>query len=186
MITMKFRNWIVFGVLLGTLCFSTLVMAVPPIKVELKVAVVGGVSELQVADNSKPCDGVTATSPCIVVANKKSPFIIFTLPKACDGGATDPVYELTGMRITQIEKVWPTSGDPLDEKVAKDFKADPNTGEIDFHYGKNKKTNKKLKFKDRNKHAYSVFYEISASPCDDASDDDDIYLDPEIRNKGNN
>ena len=86
-----------------------------------------------------------------------------------------------------INKVWPTVDDPLNKKVARDFKADPNTGVIQFPaFGKNKKTPMKLKFKNRNKYAYSVFYEIAAETCDPLSDADDIYLDPEIRNRGTN
>jgi hypothetical protein len=88
------------------------------------------------------------------------------------------------MRITMIEKVWPTASNPLNSLVAKDFKAEPSTGEIKFHAGKNKKTSRLLKFKDLNSHGYTVFYEITASPCNDASDLPDITLDPEIRNKG--
>ena len=87
------------------------------------------------------------------------------------------------MRITQVEKVWPTSASPLNATVASDFKADAKTGEIDFRNGKNEKTKKKLKFKNRNSHAYTVFYEITAEHCTKPNVDD-IHLDPEIRNKG--
>jgi hypothetical protein len=185
MFTNTLRNWTSLSVLVGALFFSTLVIAVPPIKVELSVVTSGGVTKLEVTDNDKPCDGVTTTSDCIVVEENTSPFIIFNLPDACKSDIDDaPIYELTGMRIAQIKGDWPTPDNPLNKKIANDFKADPNTGEIDFHYGKNKKKSEKLKFKNRNKHAYTVFYEISASPCDDASDDPDITLDPEIKNEG--
>lgn len=178
MITITRRSSVRFTVFLGALFFSAMVYAVPPINVELTVT---AGPALEVLNNSAPCSGV-ATDPCIEVAAGGKPFIKFKLPDACDVGG--PVYELTGLRITMIDKVWPTAANPLNELVAKDFKADPTTGEIKFHAGKNRKSPKLLKFKNRNSHGYTVFYEITASPCDDASDEPDIYLDPEIRNKG--
>jgi hypothetical protein len=174
-------NYVRFAVLILVLCFSTLVAAAP-IKVELQV--VG--DELKVKVNEKPCDDVTPTSDCIKVAENEKPFIIFNLPKACGDDAGDPKYKLRNIRISLIKKVWPTKNDPLNAQVAADFKADPETGNIDFNSGNNKKTNKKLKFKDLNKHAYTVFYEITAIHCDESSDADNIHLDPEIRNKGRN
>jgi hypothetical protein len=171
-------------VLLVALCFSTLVIAAP-INIELKVVTKDGLTELKVNKNDSPCDNAPSDSACIKVAHGRSPFIIFTLPEACEG-KDHPIYKLTGMKITQFEKIWPTRGDPLNSRVAKDFKADPETGEIKFGVIGNDKSSSKLKFKNLNKNAYTVFYEISASPCDDDSDYDDISLDPEIRNKGNN
>jgi len=165
------------------MCFASLVTAAP-ITVELKVETAAGVSELKVDTNSAQC----ANGPleCVEVGVGKSPYIRFVLPGACDAGVDDPEYRLSGMRITQVEKVWPTTGSPLNALVAADFHADPDTGEIDFAVGKNKKGKKILKFKNRNTHAYTVFYEILATHCDANSDADDIHLDPEIRNKGNN
>ena len=183
MITIKSRNWVLFAVLLGALFFSTLAVAAP-IKVELEVDTSSGDPELKVKYNGKPCDSGPATSNCIEVAKGKKPFIVFNLPKACGAGAGDPKYKLRNLRISLINKEWPTKADPLNAKVAADFNADPETGNINFDIGDNKKTNKKLKFKDRNQHAYTVFYEITAIHCDDASDADNIHLDPEIRNKG--
>ena len=180
MITINSRNWTLFAVLLGVLFFSTVAIA--------KVEVILGLDDpddptaLVITANDSQCDG--GILDCIEVAPGKTPYIIFRLPDACGGGGDDPQYELVGMRITQVEKVWPTSASPLNGAVASDFKADAETGEIDFGNGKNKQTKKKLKFKNRNSHAYTVFYEITATHCDSASDADDIHLDPEIRNRG--
>ena len=123
---------------------SSLAMAAK-IKVELEVASSGGVDTLQVKNNGKPCDINNDKDPCIDVAQGSSPFIIFDLPDACDEGG--PNYKLANIRITMIDKDWPTPDDPLNKKVANDFKADPNTGIIQFDSGNNKKTPKKLKFK---------------------------------------
>jgi len=183
MIRVNFKNWVLFIALLTALFFSTLLIAASPIVVKLKVVTTGGVSALAVEENKNYCKGGKTTSSCIKVTAKTAPFMNFKLENACKGTGY-PEYELTGMRISQIAKVWPTADNPLNAVVAKDFKADPDTGEIDFHYGKNKKSSQKLKFKNHNSAVYTVFYEISAAPCDDASNDPDIHLDPEIRNKG--
>lgn len=180
MITINSKRWVRFTAVLGTLFFSTLVFAVPPIVVTLEV----DAGTLQVDTNTSQCTG--GDLDCIDVAIGTAPFIKFLLPDACGPDTGDPQYELTGMRITQIQKVWPTVSNPLNDMIAKDFKADPTTGQIAFHAGKNKKAKDKLKFKNRNSHGYTVFYEITASPCSDSSNDPDIHLDPEIRNKGKN
>ena len=182
MFTNTLRSSLSFAVLLGALFYSTL--AVAKITVVLEVAIVAGVPTLKVVNNGSACDGGAMTSDCIEVPEGDSPFIVFTLPEACGGTAGDPVYKLINLRIAMIKKDWPSHDNPLNPKVAKDFKADPYTGQIDFNSGNNKKTNRKLKFKNRNKHAYTVFYEITAVHCDDDSVEDNLHLDPEIRNKG--
>lgn len=182
MFTNTLRSSLSFAVILGALFYSTQALAAP-IKVALGVVDVAGKDTLQVISNDKPCDGVTTNSPCIVVATG-SPFMVFNLPDACSGAAGDPNYKLRNMRIAMIKKDWPSHTNPLNARAASDFKADPYTGEIDFNSGNNKKTNRKLKFKNLNKHSYSVFYEITAVHCDEDSDADNIHLDPEIRNKG--
>jgi len=196
MFTNTLRSSLSFAVILGALFYSTLALAVPPIKVELGVVEVTDpvtltvVDTLTVISNDKPCDGTAAGLSCIVVAKGNKPFIVFNLPDACkkdiDGNPVDgsPVYELIGMKIAQIKKDWPTPDNPLNKKIASDFKADPETGEINFNYGENNRKPWKLKFKNRNNNAYSVFYKITAAPCDDESNDPDITLDPEIRNRG--
>lgn len=177
------KNAICILILIAATVFSSLAAAAP-IRVELEVVTTGGVDVLQIKDNPKPCDGVTATSSCIEVAEGKTPYMIFKLKDACEGGSGDPEYALSGFRITQVEKVWPTPANPLNAVVASDFKADPSTGEVNFNSGNNSKTKKKLKFKNRNSNAYSVYYEITAQHCDSSSDADDLHLDPEIRNRG--
>lgn len=171
------KSWVNFTVLFSALFFSTLVFAAP-IVVDLKVV---ADSALEVTSNNSSCDGVP-TNPCIKVDGGRSPFIKFRLAGACTTGDNKD-YKLTGARITLIEKMWPSASNPLNELVAKDFKADPETGEIKFG-GNNEKKEDLLKFKNRNSHGYTVYYEVSAEPCAAGSDLDDIFLDPEIRNKG--
>jgi hypothetical protein len=182
MITIKSRNYVLFAVLLGALLFSTVTMAKVVVVLELDDP--DTPTALKIKTNDSQCDG--SILDCIDVTIGKRPYIIFRLPKACGEDVGDPQYELASMRITQVEKVWPTSASPLYAVVAADFKADAETGEIDFDIGNNKQTKKKLKFKNHNSHEYTVFYEITATHCDAESDEDDIHLDPEIRNKGNN
>jgi hypothetical protein len=182
MIKIKSGNYVLFAVLLGALLFSTVTMA--KVVVELELDDPDTPTVLKIKTNDSQCDG--GILECIKVPHGNSPNIIFKLPGACGIGDDDPQYKLASMRITQIEKVWPTSASPLNAVVAADFKADAETGEIDFENGNNKQTKRKLKFKNHNSHEYTVFYEITATHCDSDSDEDDIHLDPEIRNKGNN
>ena len=180
MITIKSRNYVLFAVILGALLFSTVAMA--KIEVVLKLDDPDTPTALKIKTNDSKCNGTILD--CIDVTAGKRPYIIFRLPKACGLEDGDPQYKLASMRITQVEKVWPTSASPLYAVVAADFKADAETGEIDFNNGNNNQTRKKLKFKNHNSHEYTVFYEITAIHCDPDSDEDDIHLDPEIRNKG--
>jgi len=156
-------------------------LATAAIKVELMV----DSGELKVKSNTGKCNSADADDPCIVVEKGKAPYIHFKLPDACEAGASKPKHKLDSIRITQVDKVWPSPGNPLNATVADDFKADPETGYIKFGGSSNNtKTKKKLKFKNRNSRTYTVFYEITAIPCKDDSDEDDLHLDPEIRNRG--
>jgi hypothetical protein len=180
MITNNARSLTRFAVLFGVLCFSATISAAP-IKVVLEVDTSGAfpVLKAQAGGNTSQC--AAGPDDCVDVPKGRTPFIIFKLPHACDGTANDPQYRLTGMRITQVDKVWPSSGNSLNSTVATDFGASRFTGKIQFAAGN--KTDRKLKFKNRNSHAYTVFYEITASHCT-LPDEDDLHLDPEIRNRG--
>lgn len=134
---------------------------------------------LSVISNSKQCKGMG--QGCIDIARYSKPNIRFNLEDACESGG--PEYKLTGIRIGMVEKVWPTNTNPLPAVVATDFSADINTGVVDLTAGKNKLADDRIKFKNRNSHAYTVFYEISAKHCTDTTKPD-IYLDPRIRNTG--
>jgi len=169
------------AIFLSALGFSSL--AIAAIKVDLKLDDPMDPKALVIDSNDAKCGGTQLN--CIEVAHGTSPNIVFNLPNACGSGASDPQYRLSSMRITLINKVWPTNANPLNEKVAADFNADPNTGRIDFLVGNNKQTKSKLRFKNKNRNEYTVFYEITAVHCDDSSDANNISLDPEIRNKGN-
>jgi len=180
MITINSRNYVLFAVILGALLFSTVAMA-EKIEVILEVDDVDDPTALLIRANDSKCNGTILD--CIEVIKDKKPYIVFKLPNACIAGLGNPQYKLAKMRITQVDKVWPTPTSPLYEVVADDFKAVKNTGYIDFTFGNNEKTNRKLKFKNRNSYEYSVFYEITAEHCTDQAKDD-IHLDPAIRNKG--
>lgn len=180
MITINSRNWALFAVLLGALFLSTL--AIAAVEVELELDDLADPTALVITANDSPCDGMILN--CIQVEAKDSPHLFFYLKNACkDGG---PQYKLETFKITQVDKTWPTVENPLNLLVANDFYANPKTGIVDLEAGKNKLKDEKIKLKNFNSREYTVFYEIAASPCDEASTDPDIYLDPEIRNKGNN
>jgi hypothetical protein len=166
-------------VLLGVLLFST--VAIAKVEVELGLDDPEDPTALEIISNDSKCEG--AILDCIDVTAGSSPFIFFRLPDACGTGGGDPQYKLSRMRITLIEKIWPTTAIPLYDEVADDFKADPDTGYIDFNNGNNKKRKHKLKFKNDNSHAYTVFFEIEAKHCTDNTKPA-LFLDPEIRNKG--
>ena len=179
MFTIKSRNWVLFAVLLGTLCFSTLVMAA--VEVELKLDDPANPKALVIESNDSKCNGTILD--CIEVAVNDSPHLFFYLKNACK--ASGPQYKLMTFKITQVDKAWPTVGNPLNLWVANDFYADPKTGIVDLSAGKNKLRDAKIKLKNFNTREYTIYYEISAKHCTDNTKAD-IYLDPEIRNKGNN
>ena len=179
MITTNINNWILFAVLPGVLLFST--TATAKIEVELELDDVDTPTALLIKANDSKCNGTILD--CIEVKKGKRPYIIFKLPEACGADDDDPQYKLVSMRITQVDKVWPTPKSPLYDVVVNDFKAHKETGIINFSAGNNQKTDKKLKFKNRNSSEYTVYYEISAKHCKDPTKPE-IFLDPAIRNKG--
>ncbi|HLF31226.1 MAG TPA: hypothetical protein VI566_09420 [Xanthomonadales bacterium] len=164
---------------LFALCFPGIALAA--IDVELVVNTSGTSPVLEVISNSSPCPNDPDKS-CIAVAKRSSPNLRFSLEDACQPGG--PEYKLEGIRITMINKVWPTTASPLPPQAAGDFFADANTGVIDLvngNGGANKLQNDRIKFKDKNSHAYTVFYEISAKQCTGTGT---IKLDPSIGNTG--
>ena len=178
MITTNIKNRMLFAVLPGVLLFST--TATAKIEVELELDDVDTPTALLIKANDSKCNGTILD--CIEVKKGKRPYIIFKLPEACGADDDDPQYKLASMKITQVYKVWPTPTSPLYAVVAADFKADKNTGIIDFS-GTNVKTNKRLKFKNHNSYEYTVYYKITAKHCTDTTKPE-ILLDPAIRNKG--
>ena len=138
-------------------------------------------ARLVVVGNELPCAPGEPLN-CIEVAKGMSPHIFFNLPKACkqDG----PQYRLTGFRITETDKVWPTPENPMTADIAKDFCADRNTGEVDLRYCNNQRKDDRLKIKNFNSFEATVYYEITAVTC--ADEQDAIYLDPQIKNRGTN
>lgn len=133
-------------------------------------------STLQVSSNSSPCPGEGLA--CINVPGGSSHNLFFDLKKACkqDG----PQYRLSSFRIAMQNKNWPTQSNPLPANIAGDFNADPNSGYVMWD-GNNSLSEDKIKIRDKNVGAYSVFYEITATGCNGAGE---IKLDPVIRNGG--
>jgi hypothetical protein len=177
---MKNIQYAVLGIL-----FSFPITAWSAIHVELKVNNAG--DALEIEGNDQPCPGASGSSDltCIEVKKGQSPNIIFHLDDACDADvAGHPEYMLhaDSIRITMIEKVWPTGADKLPVLVADDFEADRNSGVIDLGAAGNSFASDRIKFKNKNSHAYSVYYEINAQKCADPSQS--IVLDPIIRNPG--
>ena len=140
--------------------------------------------ELDVADGALYVSSNSGRCPdgridCIAVQKGDEPHLFFDLAKACkrDG----PPYKLNRFRIAMKDKHWPTADNPLPANVASDFNADPSTGVVDLTAGENQLKDDRIKLKDRNNSAYTVYYEIQATGCDGSGE---IVLDPAIRNTG--
>lgn len=170
---------IVAGLTLCVGCVPQIVLAA--IDLDLVVNTANPTPVLQVVSNSSPCPNEPDLS-CISVHRYSRPNIRFDLEDACQPNGPD--YKFDSIRITLVDKVWPTAADPLPTTVADDFFADRNTGVIDLvngNNGKNKLTDDRIKFKNKNSNQYTVFYEITAKEC---AGPGTITLDPAIRNEG--
>lgn len=137
-------------------------------------------TRLVVTENDSPC----ANGPidCIEVAKGTSPNLFFDLENACKSNG--PQYRLARIRIAMAEKDWPGRSNPLPHHVADDFYADRYNGVIDLIYGNggsNDLKNDRIKLKDKNDTAYTVYYEIAAQQCNGSGV---ILLDPSVRNGG--
>ncbi len=155
--------------------FPALAMAATHI--ELESTPQGNPTTLGVIDNDSQCPGVDMT--CIDVPQGSSANMFFDLDKACKQGG--PNYKLSAFRLADVNKVWPTPEKPLDKKVAADFNADPTTGYIKWDGNENTLSDQRIKLKNNNVQAYSVYYEITAMECNGSGE---IKLDPVIRNGG--
>jgi len=155
-------------------CFS--LPAVAAVNVELEVDSSATPPVLVVTKNNAQCAG--GPIECIEVEQGTNPHMFFTLKKACNG--VD--YKLSKFRIAEKNKQWPTPSNPLPLPVSKDFCADRNTGYVDFRYCNNSLADNEMKLKNFNSKAADVFYEVTATHCD--NDEEKIYLDPQIKNGG--
>jgi len=167
-------HWIAAAALTA-LCFPLAAMAA----IHVKLAVDNDTS-LYVTQNDSQCANEPAD--CVEVAKGSSPNIFFELDNACQQGG--PQYGLQQIRIAMASKDWPTSENPLPGYVADDFDADPTTGVINLIPGnasENSQSDDRIKFKDKNSKAYTVFYEITAQQCAGTST---IVLDPSVKNGG--
>jgi len=177
--TMRNAKSIIMLMLLSVGCIPQMVWAA--IDLELVVNTSLPTPALEVVSNSSPCPNNPDLS-CIAVPKYSTPNIRFNLEDACQ--PSGPEYKFDSIRITLVDKVWPTAADPLPSTVADDFFADRDTGVIDLvtgNGGKNKLTDDRIKFKNKNSNQYTVFYEITAKEC---SGPGTITLDPAIVNTG--
>ena len=148
------------------------------VNIELEVQDQGGSPALVVTKNNAQCPG--GPIDCIEVKEGTQPHLYFTLKGGCDSTG----YGLTAFRITQTNKQWPTPANPLKLEIAEDFCADEESGYVDFMACMNELRADKMKLKDFNRFVEDVFYEVTAANCSDPSDE--IFLDPQIKNKGGN
>jgi len=173
MIAIKFVKIVKFAVLPASLCFSTLAMAV---NVELKVDDSVSPPVIVVTSNNAQCPG--GPLDCIDVKPGSQPHMFFKLPGACNGVE----YKLTKFRIAEQDKKWPTSDNPMDAEIAKDFCVDRNDGKVHFGYCNNQLKDDMMKIKNFNRKRVNLFYEVTAEHCTNTGEE--VYLDPEIRNRG--
>jgi len=164
--------------------FVVSLAAGPALAIQVDLGVDTGVNPpaLKVTSNSNPCDSGPSNSECIEVAKGSQPHMYFNLKNACKEGG--PGYKLMKFRITEKNKDWPSLRSPMNQEVAKDFCADRNSGYVELRNCRNQRKDDKLKLKNFNSKEANVYYEITAEPCSGSGDA--IYLDPVIRNKGNN
>jgi hypothetical protein len=148
------------------------------VNIELEVQNQGGSTVLVVTKNNARCPG--GPIDCIEVAAGSQPHLFFTLKGGCDSTG----YGLTAFRVAQAEKQWPTPQRPLKLEIAEDFCADEESGYVDFMACQNELRADKMKLKDFNRLEGSVFYEVTAAHCTDPAKE--IFLDPQIKNKGGN
>lgn len=175
MITKKMMNAVKPVMLLVAVGFST--TAVAAVQVDLKV----NGSDLSVTRNTAQCSG--GPIDCIEVKFGTNPHLYFNLPGAC--GRNGPKYRLAAFRIGLKHKVWPSPASPLPAHIAEDFNANANTGYVNLHIPDNSVSDDKIKLKDHNRSAYTVYYDVTAAHCT-AQTAHDIHLDPQIKNGGNN
>jgi len=160
--------------LAGAVCFSPAAMAATHI--ELKASPDINPTHLEVVDNDSQCAGQKID--CIEVPEGSGHNMFFDLDKACN--ADGPKYKLSAFRLANADKDWPTEEKPLRDEIVKDFNADPNTGYIIWNADNDLKDSR-IKLKNKNIRAYSVYYEITATECNGTGE---IKLDPVIRNGG--
>jgi hypothetical protein len=158
---------------LSTTCIPVVAQAA---RVDVELQVSG--NALIVTGNSKQCEGEPID--CIEVAKKTSPNIFLYLDNACGTGSGAPQYKLTGISLSMIKGVPVGPANPLPSVVAGDFDADAANGAIKLPSGQ--LSNDRIFFKNKNSQQYTVFYEITASPCSGSGAP--IKLDPSIRNQG--
>ncbi len=167
-------NWVRAGAFWIAVAVTPLATAA--VNVELELDNKDNPQALVVTKNNAQCPG--GPIDCIVVKKGTKPHMFFALKKACNGVN----YKLTKFRITQTNKQWPTSQNPMDVNVAKDFCADRNTGYVDFRYCNNDLKDGKMKLKNFNQKKAEIYYEVTAASC--SNPNKKIKLDPLIRNKG--
>jgi hypothetical protein len=154
------------------LCSTTLALGAVNVDLEVQDGA------LVVIRNNAQCAG--GPIDCIEVSQGTQPHLFFELKGACSSSD----YRLTKFRIAERNKQWPSPGNPLSAQIASDFCADANTGYINFTTCENDLRDSKMKLKDYNRSPTSVWYEITAASC--SNPNEEIYLDPQIKNGGGN
>jgi len=171
-------RWIKNGAILAVVTILWIpAVATAATHVELKASPESNPTALEVIDNDSQCTGSDKT--CIDVPKGSSHNMFFDLDKACKQGG--PNYKLSAFRLAEAHKVWPTPAKPLRQDIADDFNADPTTGYIKWDTNDSTLSDARIKLKNKNIKAYSVYYEITATACNGAGE---IKLDPVIRNGG--
>jgi len=162
-------------IVVAIVSFPALTMAAT--HVELEASPQSNPTSLGVIDNDSQCTGSDKT--CIDVPHGSSANMFFDLDKACKQGG--PNYKLSAFRLAEAHKVWPTPEKPLKQEIADDFNVDRTTGYIKWDANDNTLSDERIKLKNKNIKAYSVYYEVTATQCDGSGE---IKLDPVIKNGG--
>jgi hypothetical protein len=154
--------------------------------IKIKVNNPRGANASLEATNSKTEFGCKAANNpekgCVTVELNYAADMVFRLqgnPKCLD----DKEWELTGVDLAGysetglIPKANVKWDEQINTKAANDFNANSNTGEV--HITVLNKSN--IRIHNSNEYEYTIWYRVKAS-CNGK----DIYLDPEVKNRGRN
>lgn len=142
-------------------------------------------TRLEIEDSDVKCGG---DKNCIKTNKGSELDVDFRLKQACNDGG--PEYKLTAMQFSMVETEPDGSGGtikpfgkyPLPSSAMSDFDLSSDGYVIWDGANNNKLADDKIKLKDKNESAYTIYFMIEATHCTDSSDI--IYLDPRIENTG--
>jgi hypothetical protein len=142
-------------------------------------------ARLEIEDNDVKCGN---DKSCIKTNKGSELDVDFRLKQACNEDG--PQYKLTAMQFSMVESEPDGSGGtikpfgkyPMPSSAISDFDLRSDGYVIWDGANNNKLADDKIKLKDKNETAYTIYFMIEAAHC--ANSSEVIYLDPRIENTG--